>query len=185
MKVEFKGTNLKAFSAWLKRFKSISNSVLIEVDDSTQEFLAKQFNDEKSIVKFSSISFEEAGFEYKLSDKIDKRIKVGLYDITALLKIFDNFSGEDFTFTINFDEIQSKSAGKELAGKDLVLKSGSLRIKAEATSLNIFKYLPDNIFKDRVAQIDPDVEFEISSDQIDKINSLCALEKSNLFLKVE
>ena len=103
-KIEFSAKNVKAFSAWLKKFASIDTALLLEVDEPNQTFLAKTYNEERSVVKFSKIKFDEAGLTVKAS-KDPMRVKVGIYNIARLMKIMDQFNDEEFTLTVNYDEI--------------------------------------------------------------------------------
>ena len=67
--IDFTAKNVKPFSAWLKKFASIENSLLIEVDEKHKCFVAKSYNEEKSVVKYSQISFVDAGFSLKKESK--------------------------------------------------------------------------------------------------------------------
>lgn len=49
----------------------------------------------------------------------------------------------------------------------------------DCTSLNIFKYISDDLFKNSIASIEPIGTFNLSKINIDKINSLCALDDSD------
>ena len=89
-KIEFTAKNAKVFSSWLKKFAAIDKSLLLEVDENDNIFCAKVYNEERSVVKFSQIKFDEAGFTVKES-KDKRRIKVGIYNITRLMKIIDQF----------------------------------------------------------------------------------------------
>jgi hypothetical protein len=55
--LEFNAKNIRPFTSWLKRFSLIDTSLLLEIDPTTQEFLAKTYNSQRSVVKFSRISF--------------------------------------------------------------------------------------------------------------------------------
>ena len=84
--LEFTAKNAKAFTAWIKRFSSIDNTLLLEVDRSNSIFIAKTYNEEHSVVKMSSIKFDEAGFTVKDGTE-SKRVKVGIFNIPRLIKI--------------------------------------------------------------------------------------------------
>ena len=64
MQLQFKNNkNASEFSNWLKGFKDIQNSLLLEIDLIENAFIAKCFPPSKSIVRYSKLSFEDAGFE--------------------------------------------------------------------------------------------------------------------------
>ena len=131
----FQAKNVKAFTAWLKRFSSIENTLLLEIDEKTSSFLAKSYNDERSVVKMSSINFDDAGLVTK-PDKDPKRVKVGIFNISV-----------------------------------------------DCTSINIFKYIPDDLFKNSIATIQSIGEFELSKANIEKLNSLCVLDNEHKFME--
>lgn len=173
-KIEFSAKNVKAFSAWLKKFASIDTALLLEVDEAENLFLAKTYNEERSVVKFSKIKFDEAGLTVKPS-KDPKRVKVGIYNIARLMKIMDQFNDEEFTLTVNYDEVVGETT--EQAGLNLLLKNKNLKMNVECTSLNIFKYISDELFTDTIASLDEVVaKFELSAPNIEKVNSLCSLD---------
>lgn len=179
-KIEFQAKNMKAFSTWLKRFSAIDQSLLLEIDEKESLFLAKIYNEERSVVKFSKIKFDDAGFIIKKS-KDPVRIKVGIYNINRLIKIIDQFKDE-FSFTVNYDEIIGDTT--ELAGINLILKNKDLKITVDCISLNVFKYISDELFTNTIAALDDDtVKFSLSKDLIEKTNSLCALDIENKFMQ--
>ncbi len=98
MQLNFRVSNITNFSTWLKRFSKIENKLLLEIDIKKSEFLAKTYNEEHSVVKFSRVGFADIGFELKKKTS-DERIKVGLYDIQKIIKTFGQFT-ENFQFIV-------------------------------------------------------------------------------------
>jgi hypothetical protein len=47
--IEFTAKNVKAFTGWLKRFSTIDKSLLLEIDQATSTFIAKTYNEERSV----------------------------------------------------------------------------------------------------------------------------------------
>lgn len=178
--LEFKASNIRPFTSWLKRFSSIDNSLLLEIDEVNKEFLAKTYNPEKSVVKFSRISFEEAGLELSSKPSLKSRIKVGIYHIPRLMKSLDHFVSEDFYLGFKYDEMIGEDSG--LVGTSILLKNASLKMNLTCTPLDIFRYISDNLFITNIAQIQPDVSFELTRAKIEKINSLCNLDNEYRFL---
>jgi len=180
--IDFTAKNVKPFSAWLKKFSSIEHSLLIEVDEENKCFTAKSYNEEKSVVKYSKISFEDAGFTLKKESKNPQFIKVGIYNIPRVIKSLDHFLSGEFSFSVQYEEVID-GENKNLAGIALLIKSPLLKVKIECTSLNIFKYISDEMFKDRIAQVDAITKFDLPNVTIEKINSLCDLDKEYKFLE--
>jgi len=180
--IDFTAQNVKPFSAWLKKFASIENSLLIEVDEKNKCFVAKSYNEEKSVVKYAKISFVDAGFSLKKESKDSQFIKIGIYNISHVIKSLDHFSTGEFSFSVQYEEILDNQE-KNLAGTALLIKNPSLKVKIECTSLNIFKYISDDLFMNRIAQTDPITTFDLPSVTIEKVNSLCDLDKEYKFLE--
>jgi hypothetical protein len=180
--IDFTAKNVKPFTNWLKKFASIEKSLLIEVDEENKCFIAKSYNEEKSVVKYSKISFIDAGFSIKKESKDPKFIKVGIYSIPRVIKSLDHFLSGEFSFSIQYEEIL-EGEDKNLAGTALLIKSSSLKVKIECTSLNIFKYISDDLFISKISAAEAITEFELPDIFIEKINSLCDLDKEYKFLE--
>jgi hypothetical protein len=179
--INFTAKNVKPFINWLTKFSSINNSLMVEIDEPKSTFLAKTYNNERSVVKFSKIKFDDAGFVVKPS-KDSKRVKVGILHIARLIKIMDQFNDDEFTLTVNYDEVIGDTV--EFAGVSLMFKNKHLKINDECTSLSIFKYIPDEKFDTVIAAIDsPVAEFSLLEENILKINSLSKLDNDNKFLE--
>jgi len=174
MTVEFTAKNVKAFSGWLKRFSLIDKSLLLEIDQVTSMFIAKNYNEERSVVKMSSIKFDEAGLTAKVSAD-PKRVKVGIYNISHLTKIMDQFNDAEFTLVVEYQELVGEN-DTQYAGEKLLLKNKSLKMNVDCTSLNIFKYISDDLFKNQIAKITALGKFELTKEDIEKINTLNGLD---------
>lgn len=180
-KIEFAAKNVKAFSSWLKKFASIDKGLLLEIDESESLFIAKTYNEERSVVKFSKIKFDEAGFVVKKSAD-PKRVKVGIYNIIRLMKVMDQFNDQEFSFIVNYDEITGDTT--EWAGISLIFKNKTLKVNVDCISLNIFKYISDELFNDTIAAIDNKLaKFKLSQEIIEKTNSLNALDNDYKFME--
>lgn len=180
--VEFTAKNVKAFTGWLKRFSSIDNSLLLEIDQDKSLFIAKTYNEERSVVKMSSIKFDEAGLTTK-GNKDIKRVKVGIFNIPKLIKIMDQFNDVEFTLTIEYQELINDT-DTQYAGEKLLLKNKNLKMNVDCTSLNIFKYISDELFTTSIAAIDTIGSFELSKLNIEKINSYNGLDSDHRFMEV-
>jgi len=179
--VEFTAKNVKAFTGWLKRFSAIDNSLLLEVDQAKSVFIAKTYNEERSVVKMSTIKFDEAGLTAKIN--VDpKRVKVGIFNIPRLIKIMDQFNDEEFTITVEYQELVNETE-TQYAGEKILLKNKSLKMNVDCTSLNIFKYIPDNLFTSSIAAVTTIVKFELSKAMIEKTNGLNGLDNDHKFVE--
>jgi hypothetical protein len=171
-KIEFNVKNGKPFISWLKRF-SIDNSLLLEIDEATMSFIAKTYNEERSIVKYSKLGFEDSGLLTKASKK-PVRIKVGIYHVPRLIKILDLFGSDEYKIVLNYDEVKGDVI--DFAGISIIIKNNNdLNFLIECTPLSIFKYISDELFLNKIAITDVIAEFPLTTKNIDKINSLCNL----------
>jgi len=172
--IEFKVNSPKPFCNYLKKFSSIDSTVLFEVDLKNKGFIAKSPNEERSIVKYGNISFEDAGF--KTTSKSDIRIKVGIYNISRLIKIMEQF-GSELTFTIKYDDIITKDKSKDYAATSLLLCNDEIKFSIECTSLNIFKYISDDLYNNVIRKVDEVITFDFTKETIERISALCELDK--------
>jgi len=177
--IEFTVKNSKSFSAYLKKFNSIDNTVLFEVDGKDECFISKSPNEERSIVKFGKSPFSESEFEP--TKKFAYRIKIGVYNISRLIKIMEQF-GSEFTFTIKYDEIISEKE-TEYAAISILLKNDDLKFNTECTALNIFRYISDDLWNNTISKIDSLIDFDFTKENIEKVNSLCELDKEYKFIE--
>ncbi len=173
--LEFKAKDVKAFTSWLKRFSSIDGSLLLEIDNNLKEFLAKSYNEEKSVVKFSKINFENSGFNLITKDTPRERIKIGLYSIPQLIKTLDHFEGE-FSVIFKYEEV-TDDGGSNIAGTNILIKSDNLKVGFECSSLKIFKYIADDVFENVICNMEEIVGFELKKEDIAQIVSLSTLDK--------
>ena len=180
--IQFTAKNVRAFTSWLKTFSLIDNSLLLEINTKDNEFIAKSYNEERSVVKFSKIKFDEGGFILKKAPKDSDRIKVGIYNIPNVIKVFEHFGEEEFSVIFKYEEVINDS-DKEYAGTSILLKNDNLKVGIECTSLNIFKYITDTQFHTKIASVDSLVKFNLEKDNINKINSLCNLNKEHKFMQ--
>ncbi|MCK9446586.1 hypothetical protein M0Q50_06970 [bacterium] len=186
--VEFTAKNVKSFTNWLKRFSLIDNTLLLEIDQSNYTFIAKTYNEERSVVKMSSIKFDEAGLTIKeTKDKESKRIKVGIFNISRLIKIMDQFNDDEFNIIIEYQEITSENdsqfAAEKILFKNKQTKGKSLNMSVDCTSLNIFKYISDDLFNNTISAIIDKIKFDLNVSSLEKINNLNVLDNEYKFME--
>ena len=78
MEIQFQSTGENSgFENWLKGFKEISDSLLIEIDTASQQFVAKVFSNGRDVVKYGKLDFAEAGLEVTgVKDKSQKKAEL-------------------------------------------------------------------------------------------------------------
>jgi hypothetical protein len=179
--MEFTGKNVKVFTDWLKRFALIDNSLLLEIDQEKSMFIAKTYNEERSVVKMSSLDFEKAELISK-DTEASYRIKVGIFNIPRLIKIMDQFNSAEFTIKIEYQELVGDN-DTQYAAEKLLLKNKYLKMNVDCTSLNIFKYISDDLFTGTIAAIDSLGEFNLSKESLEQINTLNALDNEHRFME--
>ena len=176
-KIEFKCSNVVELATWFKRFSTIDQSLLFEVDTKDEEFVAKTYSEDRSIVKLSRISFADLGFTLK-SKPIDERVRIGLYDIGKINKILGQFAGSEFSFVITYDGVVDEKGITTLSGLNILMKSDLLRVGLECSSLSIFQYIPDEQFENGIAALpEVKVEFDLNKEDKERIMVLCDLDK--------
>jgi len=179
--VEFSIKNPNTFNSYLKRFASIDKSVLLELDLEKCQFIAKSCNSERSIVKRCILSFVDAQFE--LITKISKiRIKIGIYNISRLIKIIDQF-GSEFKFIVKYDEVNSSNNQIDYVAISILLSNIDLKFNNECTSLNIFKYITDELYNDKIRKIDSIISFDLTKENIEKIRCYSELDKEYKYME--
>lgn len=180
--LSFKVADVSNFSQWLKRFAAVEKSLLLELDAEDSQFIAKTYNEERSVVKQSKATFNDLGFEVT-GTLPSGRIKVGLYDLNRIVKTFSHFS-DPFTLTVKYEEVEEDS-GKQLVGTQILLKKDddSLKVGFECTSLSIFNYITDEMFTDRVCNVEEILSFDLGKEDFNKIVSLSDLDKE--YKKIE
>ena len=178
MEIVFESTGSSDnFDAWLQSFKEINNSLLIEVDTKEQQFVAKTFTKEKTIVKYGKLKFESAGFEIlsitgksrkkmtldEFNAENPQRIKVGIFCVLdKFINVVKRFSGSDnFKFIIKFDE-----SGSDFVARSIELKSLALKMVVTCANIEEFIYIKDEDFENKIAALDNPISVEVNSDVI-------------------
>lgn len=136
------------FAGWLKKFKEIDNSLLIEVDTNKKEFIARSFMSDHGLIRRSEISFENSGFELTKLDKMDKGlmpIKTGVFMILdKFISVINTFSETDFSMTIEFDYNEETSVYQAVG---VEFKSKTLKMHVDCGNLTEFTEITEDQFK--------------------------------------
>lgn len=169
------------FENWLNSFVAINQSLLMEIDTKEEFFVAKTFTEEKTVVKYGKISFQNAGLEVvSISDDNDKtytleewnaendrRIKVGFYKaLDKFIKVVKQFSStENHKITFKFNEtVPEPNKPAEFVCVRVIFKSLSLTMAAPCAELREFTYISDKQFTEGIANIEDPIVFEHNTD---------------------
>lgn len=184
-KIIFDSNNSKDFALWLKKFAIIASDLLLEIDIKNKCFIAKTFVEDRSTVKRSSLSFENANLHYK-GDNINKIIKCGLMDVTKLMSILNLVNNTDFKITLIFTEILSSNNDKELVCTNIVINNKTVKFNIDCMSIRTFTYLSDDKFRSVIMDEDEmeDIvcSFNITTNEMTEIKKLCSFNKDMQFI---
>lgn len=185
--LECKNPSENGFAEWLKSFKDVNTSLLIEVDVKNECFVSKTHSNEKTVVKFGTIPFATAGFEVKeilgarnkkldvaewlQEQEADVRIKLGIStQLAKFIEVIDLFGGSnEYTAEIEFSETD------DFAAQKIQFKSSALIMTVAGSVMSEFVYISDAQFKNQIAKIDDPMRFEINKDarlMLQKISSI-------------
>lgn len=190
MELIFKNTGTtNGFSNWLKSFKDIQSSLLIECDLATQEFISKGFTGDHTVVKYGKVSFANAGFEvvtikdnddnnYTIDEWIannTERIKIGIFLILPkFIQVVETFSETDYKLSVIFDVYKNGSTD-EYHSKSLNFKSKSLKMKVKDCNISEFEQVSDELFFNRINLMEDAMSFEITLDAIKNLTSISSV----------
>lgn len=181
MEIQFQSTgNTSGFATWLKGFKEMSNTLLIEIDTTGKQFVSKTFTQDKTVVKFGRASFDEAGLEVVFLKGKDqkkmtaeeweqsseqRRILFGIYDsLDRFIKVVDLFSGsENFKFTLKFSDVDGKFITSKAEFKSLTL---NMKVDGSDISNSEFKEISDEQFMNGIAAMENPMKFNVNIDVI-------------------
>ena len=183
MEIQFQSTGENSgFENWLKGFKEISDSLLIEIDTASQQFVAKVFSNGRDVVKYGKLDFSDAGLEVTgVKDKSQKKISLEewnaqnegkriffpiLNTLKKFIEVVSLFKGsENYKLNVKFTEsddrlLVSKAEFKSLA---LTMNVGS----SELTEFDdIIKKLTDENFRNKVSAIPNPMTFTVIPDAL-------------------
>ena len=94
----------------------------------------------------------------------------------------DQFNDVEFEIVIEYQELINEN-DTQYAGEKLLLKNKTLKMGVDCTSLNIFKYIPDELFIGTISAIDTIGKFQLLKSNIEKINTLNGLDNEHKFME--
>ena len=170
------------FINYLKSYLRIRESLLLEIDTNLRAFVAKTFTEDKSSIRFSSISFDDANVSIISDNGEDERngsrIKVGiLIQLKKFIQIVErlgsdvNEKGEsNFNIEIDYEPFQNTNdKSVDFVTTSISFSSEILKMRMDGFRISELTYLSDDTFKSVVFNVTDAVSIEISSSTINSI----------------
>ena len=170
------------FINYLKSYLRIRESLLLEIDTNLRAFVAKTFTEDKSSIRFSSISFNDANVSIVSDTGEDERngsrIKVGiLIQLKKFIQIVErlgsdvNEKGEsNFNIEIDYEPFQNTNdKSVDFVTTSISFNSEILKMRMDGFRISELTYLSDDTFKSVVFNATDAVSIEISSSTINSI----------------
>lgn len=190
MELTFKNTGpTTGFSNWLKSFKDIQTSLLIECDLKGEYFVSKGFTGDHTVVKYGKVSFADAGFEFLVikdnegnsytldewNNNYTERIKIGIFLILPkFIQVVDTFSETDYKMTVQFD-VFNNGTTNEFHAQFMNFKSKSLKMKVKDCNISEFEQVSDDLFFNRINILDKAMSFEVTQDAVKNLTSISSV----------
>lgn len=166
LRLKTKGSSAP-FADYLKKFAKVRKSLLLEIDPITENFIAKTYTEDHSVVFASTLSFEKAGFEITEhnGDTNGNRIKLGIVvNLDKLIKIVNQF-GNHFEMSFDYDVLNNDDKDDYIC-QQVSFKSNTLKMKMNGSKIGEFQYLPDDVFNNTVCKIYNEIVVPLSADTI-------------------
>ena len=170
------------FINYLKSYLRIRESLLLEIDTNLRAFVAKTFTEDKSSIRFSSISFNDANVSIVSDNGEDERngsrIKVGiLIQLKKFIQIVErlgsdvNEKGEsNFNIEIDYEPFQNTNdKSVDFVTTSISFNSEILKMRMDGFRISELTYLSDDTFKNYVFNATDAVSIEISASTINSI----------------
>ncbi len=184
MEIKFQSTGSSSnFKTWLEGFIKISNSLLIEIDTTNQQFVAKVFSLGHDIVEYGKIDFSEAGFEviavknnqqqeitideWNAENSENKRIYFPILgQLGRFIKVMNLFMGSNnYKLNISFSEYEDMLLASKAEFKSMVLTM-NVRSSELTEFEEIIKKVSDDNFFNNVAAIKNPMKFSVTPEAL-------------------
>ena len=188
LKLKLNGS-AEPFTNYLKSYSRIRESLLLEIDTTQRAFVAKTFTEDKSAIRFASITFDEANVKIVSddgeTDRGETRIKVGiLLQLKKLIQIVERFGSEtdkdgnsDFEINISYEPYVDQNKNVNFVSTQLQFKSSTLKMKMDGFRITELAYLPDDVFANNIFNLSDAVSCEIGGDKISDIAKISEIIK--------
>ena len=160
------------FSTYLKKFGKLRKSLLLEIDPNFNKFVSKSYAEDRSVVRYASLSFADANFE-KSNDSdnlaMNKRIKLGIVvTLDKFIKILDRFNS-DFNIIFKYDILNNTDGSVDYVCQDVEFKSKDLKMKLLGSKITDFHYLSDDVFNNNIFKVYESATIPVSAATIQNI----------------
>jgi hypothetical protein len=167
-KLNFRITNPNNLIAFLKKIKIVNKSVILEMDESN--IFAKVRMTERTFLKFVKTRADEF-FE---GDKVTKRIKIGIVDISKLIDVFKYFGAEE-EISIEFS---TGVLDDSIVATSFSVYSASTDIKFKCADIGLIGYIEDDVQAMVHSSKDAIIDFPMSKESFIKISNLTTIENN-------
>jgi hypothetical protein len=159
---------------FLKRFSSISGSLLIEIDENTIK--AKSHTPERSVVKSSKIDLNRV---FGVTGETPEPVMLGIYSLDRLMKAFSHFGDNSIEFIL-----EKENTPEGTVGTSLTLKNDSLDINYQCASLRLFTHITDEMMNRIADHETSETSFILTKEMQSRINSLAGLDPDQKLLTI-
>ena len=187
MQLKFKRreNDTAGFVTWLKQFKDIdtSNCLLMEIDTASKMFVSKVFTADKFLVKFSQISFEDAGYDLveildnnkKKVENLGSRVRCGVFMILSkFVDVAAAFVGTDHEMVVAFDE-NTENGASQFDAQNVMFTSKSLKIRVKMGNVSEFKVISDDVFFNKIYTMATPISVNATKEVLKNIISISGL----------
>lgn len=169
------------FINYLKSYLRIRESLLLEIDTNLRAFVAKTFTNDRSSIRFSSISFEDAHISIISDDgeqvRNENRIKVGiLIQLKKFIQIVErlgsdvNDKGEsNFNIEIEYEMLQNADNEIDFIATSVLFASDKLKMRMDGFRISELTCLSDDTFKNVIFNVTDYVSIEIKASTVNSI----------------
>lgn len=168
-KITFKLADSELLINYLKRFSSLNKRLLLEIGFDERRVNAKTSNDNRSVVKSSTVSMGDLFDESTLED-LDKPLLIGLHDISIVSSVLSTMSN-DVTMEVTYDDYESNYIAESIK-----FSTPHITINIPCLNYKLFKHITDDIFT-TITSIDTNhTEFNFNYSNIEKTIKLLSLD---------
>jgi len=161
---------------FLKRFSSISGSLLIEMEGGYIK--AKSHTPERSVVKSSKMEMSRI-FNVDEQSSQSEPVSFGMYSLDRLMKSFSHFGDSSIQFILDEEKTPEGNVGVALT-----LKNDSLDINYQCASLRLFTHITDEMMDKIANHENSEVSFVLTKELQARINSLTSLDPDHKLLTI-
>ena len=173
MKTSLTLQSTEELSNFLRRFSSISSSLLLELEDDCLK--AKTHTPERSVVKSSKIELSRM---FQPEEDIQNS-KIGIFSVDRLMKAFSHFGDSGISFILHQENTADGNVGTEIQ-----LKNESLSINFQCASLRLFTHITDEMMERISDSSSAEVSFVLTKEMQSKINSLASIDSDQKLLTI-